>query len=64
MDQSICRMMRIVGRLELSARLGDEAPVQLEYALTDLAQLTRTLGERLGRLLAVIGVELTVDTPE
>lgn len=64
MDQSICRMMRIVGRLELSARLGDEAPVQLEYGLTDLAQLARDLGERLGRLLAEIGVELTVKAPE
>ena len=63
-DQSICRMLRIVGRLELSARLGGEAPVRLEYALTDLAQLTRSLGERLGRLLAVIGVKLDVNTPE
>ena len=52
MDQGICRMLRIVGRLELSARLGDGAPVQLEYSLTDLAQLARGLGERLGRLLA------------
>ena len=64
MDQGICRMLRIVGRLELSARLGDGAPVQLEYSLTDLAQLARGLGERLGRLLAEIGVELTVKAPE
>lgn len=64
MDQGICRMLRIVGRLELSARLGDEAPAPLEYSLTDLVQLTRALGERLGRLLAEIGVELTVKTPE
>lgn len=64
MDQSICRMLRIVGRLELSARLGEDAPVQLEYSLTDLAQLARGLGERLGRLLAEIGVELTVKAPE
>lgn len=64
MDQSICRMLRIVGRLELSARLGDEDTVRLEYSLTDLSQLARSLGERLGRLLAVIGVELDVKAPE
>ncbi len=65
MDQSICRMLRIVGRLELSARLGgDGGPARVENALTDLAGLTRELGERLGRLLACAGVELTVDAPE
>ncbi len=64
MDQSICRMLRIVGRLELSARLGGESPAPLEYSLTDLAQLSRALGERMGRLLAVIGVELAVRVPD
>ncbi len=65
LDQGICRMLRIVGRLELSARLGGEdGPARLEGALIDLAQLTRELGERIGPLLAMAGVELTVSAPE
>lgn len=65
MDQGICRMLRIVGRLELSVRLGeDDGPVRMELELIDLAQLTRELGERLGELLALAGVELTVSAPE
>lgn len=65
LDQSICRMLRIVGRLELSQRLGgDEGPARLENALTDLARLSRELGERLGELLAFAGVELRVNAPE
>ena len=65
LDQSVCRMLRIVGRLELSGRLGGEdGPVRLENALIDLAQLTRELGERLGQLLAFAGVELRVSAPE
>jgi len=65
LDQSICRMLRIVGRLELSSRLGGEGgPARLENALTDLSQLIRELGERMGPLLALAGVELTVNAPE
>ena len=65
LDQSVCRMLRIVGRLELSGRLGGEGgSVRLENALIDLAQLTRELGERLGQLLAFAGVELRVSAPE
>lgn len=65
MEQSICRMLRIVGRLELTDRLGgDDAPARVEPVLTDLAQLTRELGERLGGLLACAGIELTVKAPE
>lgn len=64
LEQSICRMLRIVGRLELTGRLGgDGAPGRLEPVLTDLARLTRELGERLGRLLAYAGVELSVSAP-
>lgn len=65
MDQGICRMLRIVGRLELTARLGGEGgPARLESGLVDLAQLTRELGARLGQLMAFAGVELTVNAPE
>ena len=65
MEQSICRMLRVVGRLELTQRLGgDDEPARLEAVLTDLARLTRELGGRMGRLLASARVELTVDTPD
>ena len=65
LEQSICRMLRIVGRLELTGRLGgDNTAARLEPALTDLAQLTRELGARLAQLLEYAGKELTVDTPE
>lgn len=65
LDQAICRMLRVVGRLELSDRLGREKDaVRMENALIDLASLTRELGERVGRLLSYTGVELTVSAPE
>ena len=65
LEQGICRMLRIVGRLELSQRLGgDGAPGRMETELTDLARLTRELGERLGELLVHAGVELTVRAPK
>ena len=41
LDQSICRMLRIVGRLELTDRLGEEGPDRLEPAPVDLAELVR-----------------------
>lgn len=63
MNQSICRMLRIVGRLELSGRLGGEDP-RLERAPTDLGRLTLELGERLAGLLECAGVRLEVSAPE
>ena len=53
-------MLRIVGRMELCARL--EGPASPEPV--DLAALTRDLGERMEGLLDRAGVELTVDCPE
>lgn len=63
LNQSICRMLRIVGRLELCERLanGEAAP---ELAPLDLAGLTAGLGERMEGLLDRAGVELTVRCPE
>ena len=58
--QGICRMLRIVGRMELCVRLeGEISPAPL-----DLAALTRTLGERMEGLLERAGVKLSVDCPE
>ena len=63
MDQGICRMLRIVGRMELNGRLsGEEAAVKLTP--TDLGALTADLGERMEGLLARAGVTLTVKGPE
>lgn len=64
MNQSICRMLRIVGRLELAGRLGGERTPELELKYVDLALLARELGARMGRLLAYAGVELAVTAPE
>lgn len=60
MNQGICRMLRIVGRIELCTRLDQEiSPRPL-----DLAALTRDLGARMEGLLERAGVQLTVDCPE
>lgn len=60
MNQGICRMLRIVGRMELCGRLDQEiSPEPL-----DLAALTRDLGDRMEGLLDRAGVKLTVDCPE
>ena len=63
MNQGICRMLRIVGRMELSGRLsGETAAVKL--APTDLGALTADLGARMEGLLERAGVKLTVKGPE
>lgn len=62
-DQSICRMLRIVGRLELSARLGEASPPRVELEPVDLAERTGELGARMAGLLSGAGVQLTVRTP-
>lgn len=64
LNQSICRMLRIVGRLELTHRLGEEEPPGLERAPVDLARLVRELGGRMAGLLAGAGVSLEVEAPE
>lgn len=64
LNQSICRMLRIVGRLELTSRLGGEEPPRLERVPVDLAEDARELGARLAGLLACAGVSLTVEAPE
>ena len=64
LNRSICRMLRIVGRLELSARLGEEDPPRVDWTAADLAALTRELGERMAGLLEYAGVTLTVSAPD
>ena len=62
MNQGICRMLRIVGRMELSGRLSGEAP-SVRPALVDLGALTADLGVRMEGLLRRAGVTLTVRGP-
>lgn len=63
LNQSICRMMRIVGRMELTDRLGAEDP-QVDLAVVDLARLVGELGEEMTSLLAGIGIQLEIRCPE
>ena len=63
MNQGICRMLRIVSRLELCGRLGGEEPA-LRTAPVDLGALTADLGARMEGLLERAGVKLTVRGPE
>ena len=62
LDQSICRMLRIVGRMELTARLSGE-PV-LDLAPVDLGELVAEVGGRMAGLLRHAGVELSIQGPE
>ena len=62
MNQSICRMLRVVGRLELTARLGPGRKARLEPV--DLGRLTAETGEQMSGLLVHAGVRLHVCGPE
>lgn len=63
LNQGICCMLRVVGRLELSQRLGS-GEAKAELVLTNLTRVVNNLGARMGQLLAYAGVELTVRAPE
>lgn len=63
LDQGICRMLRIVGRMELTARL-EERPPRLELETLDLARVVRELGEETQSLLALAGRELELRVPQ
>ena len=63
MNQGICRMLRLVGRMELCGRLGGETP-DVKLTPTDLGTLTADLGARMEGLLERAGVKLTVRGPE
>lgn len=63
MNQGICRMLRLVGRMELSGKLSAEAP-DVRPEAEDLGGLTAKLGARMEGLLVRAGVKLTVKGPE
>lgn len=62
LNQSICRMLRIVGRLELTVRLTEEP--RLELAPVDLGKLAAEVGEQAAGLLRHTGVQVDVRGPE
>lgn len=63
MNQGICRMLRIVGRMELAERLDSETP-RVKLAPADLGVLTAELGDRMEGLLERAGVTLLTACPE
>lgn len=61
-NQGICRMLRIIGRMELEQRLTEE-PASLSLTCIDLPRFFEDLGGRLEGILAAIGVRFTVSCP-
>lgn len=63
-NQSICRMLRVVKRLELGYRLTDEDEIRLLPKRVEFGEWTRKLGARIQGVLAGIGVEFVYSGPE
>lgn len=63
LNQGICRMLRIVGRMELTDRLACETP-QLEMVPADLGDLVSELCDRMEGLLRCAEVNLSASVPE
>lgn len=64
MNQSICRMLRIVGRMELLERLTNEDEVRLFSGELDLGSWLRELCPRIRSILGGAGVEFSYQGPE
>ena len=62
LNQSICRVLRIVERMGLTERLSAEKP-EIELAPADLAELTVELCDRMEGLLRSAGVALAAEVP-
>lgn len=58
-NQSVCRMLRLVGRLELARRLTDEDEVRLQVAPLDITRWANELGKRLEGVLSGAGIPFT-----
>lgn len=59
-NQSVCRMLRIVGRMELDQRLSQS---QLSPVYLDLATWLDDLSKRLSGVLSEIGISVTINCP-
>lgn len=60
-DQSICRMLRLIGRLELAHRLTDEDEIRTRNSTLDLTPQLAELEKRLSAALAAIQVEFRLE---
>lgn len=63
-NQSICRMLRIVGRMELGHRLTGEGDVRFTPKYLDLVPGLEDLSRRLESVLADIGIAFTLHCPD
>lgn len=63
LNQGICRMLRIVGRMELAHRLTDEEQIRCFPRDMDLGPWLEELGRRLESVLANIDVPFTLTCP-
>ena len=61
-NQGICRMLRVVGRMELEERLSGD-PVRLSPSHIDLSPWLEDLGHRLEGILAAVGVRFSFSCP-
>lgn len=64
MERSICRMLRLIGRLELAHCITEEDEVRLHPEELELGAWLRDLTGRAGRLLSTAGIGLKVSAPE
>ncbi len=63
-NQSIFRMLHLIGRLELAHCLTDEDEIRAKNAVYDLGPWLRELAARLGSVLAVNRIEFHAEHPE
>lgn len=63
-NQGICRMLRVVGRLELAHRLTDEDEIRLFPAEVEFGEWAGRLGSRIQDALAGAGVAFYYSAPE
>lgn len=63
LNQGICRMLRIVGRMELAHRLTDEERIRCFPKDLDLSSWLEELGQRLESVLANIQVTFSLSCP-
>ena len=64
LNQSVCQMLRLIGRLELGFRLTDEDEIRARNATLDLGPWLRGLSLRLTSVLAAVGVKFRLECPE
>lgn len=64
LNQSVCRMLRTIGRMELTHRLTEENEIRVFPALTDLGGMVDELGRQIEGVLAAAGVGFRWQGPQ